>query len=462
MIRHVIRQERRGGYWMLRDQGRVVPLGPSAYRWLAASIDAESAPVEDHMERAAWDEDPTLYALIGQQGLTRKAARSTIRLVPSPVPQTQLPRDAVAAPKRIYFEMTRRCNLACRSCFNASRLPLDDEMGLDQVLDVNRQAWDLGVFEMRYTGGECTTLPWFPRVIEDACRKGFYISVGTNGIWSETALEWLPRSGIDWLILSLDGDRDSNDQIRGRGTYDKVLRTLRIAVENSVRTRINMVVARHNRDSIEAVARVAVDHGVESLNLIPLRPYGRSLRELAHAMFDQQDFYGFIREINRLRRQFPGLCFATTIDLLAPQARTSHDPVVEKKTTCAAGVEACVVGPQGDVYGCSYSPASFPDSEDHEGRRVFVAGNLRREPLGRIWRDSSRWAVFRDLNRYKHPKCLTCGHHKVRCSGSCPIMAWHELGQNAGTTKRGEDISKVCDPYCFADLLIDARAEVDA
>jgi radical SAM protein with 4Fe4S-binding SPASM domain len=157
--------------------------------------------------------------------------------------------------------------------------------------------------------------------------------------------------------------------------------------------------------------------------------------------------------VNRLRRAFPQITFSTTIDLLDPEATTSHDLIVQKKRTCAAGVEACVVGPQGHVYGCSYSPASFPNSTDEEGKRVFIAGNVRQHDLRDIWRDSGRWAVFRDLSQYKAPKCRCCPHYTVRCSGSCQIMAWHELQRQPGIAAAEGEISSVCDPYCFADLL---------
>jgi radical SAM protein with 4Fe4S-binding SPASM domain len=145
--------------------------------------------------------------------------------------------------------------------------------------------------------------------------------------------------------------------------------------------------------------------------------------------------------------------FSTTIDLLDPQATTSHDLIVQKKKTCAAGVEACVIGPQGHVYGCSYSPASFPSSTDEEGKRLFIAGNIRDESLSRIWRDSHRWKVFRDLSTYKNPKCHSCGHYTVRCSGSCQIMAYYQLKHQEQVEEGQSEIGDFYDPYCFVDLL---------
>jgi radical SAM protein with 4Fe4S-binding SPASM domain len=278
-------------------------------------------------------------------------------------------------------------------------------------------------------------------------------------VYAGDQLDQLVDSGIDWFIISLDGDRETNDRVRGKGTFDAVRHTLEVLAQYPrTRVRLNMVVARHNVRTLESVARIAAAQGVESLNLIPLRPYGRSVRRMAKDMFDQAEFYGFIREVNRLRHDFPEVVFSTTLDLLDPEATPSHDLIVQKKTTCAAGVEACVVGPLGHVYGCSYSPASFPGSEDEEGERLFIAGNLREEDLGTLWRDSRRWTVFRDLQGFKNPQCHACRHYTVRCSGSCQIMAWYRLRREQALGQRQSRLSAVCDPYCFAGLF-DERAE---
>lgn len=458
MIEHLIRQEQKGGFWLIRAQGRAIELNDSSYRLMAylhqcqgLGNDQELRPLTANV--LLNDGDGVLRQM-KKYGLDRPDAWATVRHVPSDVPLQNLPVDAVAGPKRIYFEITRRCNLSCRSCFNNSHHALAGELSLEELLDINRQAYELGVFEIRYTGGECTIVPGFRDVLADARCRGFYISIGTNGVYTDQQLEWLPYSGIDWFIISLDGDRETNDQVRGAGSYDRVIHTLKALGKGPpTRVRLNMVVARHNLNSIEAVARVAAENQASSLNLIPLRPYGRSVYQMTRDMFSQENFYDFIREVNRLRKLFPSVTFSTTIDLLDPTATTSHDLIVQKKTTCAAGVEACVVGPLGHVYGCSYSPASFPNSSDEEGKRVFIAGNLRDDDLRTIWRDSSRWAVFRDLSHYKNAKCHSCGHYQVRCSGSCQIMSWYEMKHRQEVAEGRAEIKDFLDPYCFKDLL---------
>ncbi len=458
MIKHLIRQEKFGGYWLVRNEGIAIELNHADYQFLSMlgliyNTNSEDSELRWHVAIEEFT-NQKLLSHMHQHGIDDIRSWSSVRHVPSNVALETLPDDVVIAPKRIYFEITRCCNLACQSCFNNSHFKLSNELTIEEILNVNQQAYELGVFEIRYTGGECTTVPGFADIVADARKKGIYISIGTNGVYSDEQIEWLPNCGIDWFVISLDGDRQRNDSIRGKGTFAKVINTLKVFSKyKNIRTRLNMVVAKHNMKSIETVASIAGEYGVSSLNLIPLRPYGRSLKKMTKEMFVQNDFYAFIREVNRLRKLFPEVVFSTTIDLLDPDATTSHDLIVQKKNTCAAGVEACVIGPKGHVYGCSYSPASFPDSADEEGKRIFIAGNIRENDLQTIWHDNSRWSVFRDLGQYKNSKCHSCSHYTVRCSGSCQIMAWNQLKHREAAERSKRNIGDFFDPYCFVDLL---------
>lgn len=447
-IDYKLRQEKRGGFLLNRRQGTALELSQPQFD-LLATLHKSGRPLSDWPEvgiahhfgddaATGWAWWHTLTAM----GLTTETGLATLQIIPLVDDPDQVPDDCLVAPARVYFELTRRCNLACRTCFNDSHHPLPDELTTPEILDILDQLDQLGTFEIRFTGGEPTLHPDFREIVAFARARGFYISLGTNGVYNDKVRSWIYESGVDWFIISLDGTEEVNDRVRGRGTYRQVVRTLsELALHPHLRARLNMVVARHNVHTVESLARLADDCGVESLNMIPLRPYGRSAQTMAADMFEQGDFYAFIRHIQELRQRYR-VQFITTLDLLDPEATTSHDPIVQKKRTCAAGVEATVIGATGDVYGCSYSPASFPDSPDVEGRRIFVAGNAREESLSDIWRDSARWAVFRYLDVYKNPRCQTCPHYSVRCVGSCPIMGYFQKGQ-----------ADAFDPYCFVDLV---------
>ena len=447
MIEYKLRQEKKGAYLLDRRQGTALALPQSACNLLlelyavgSLPLDWPQAGIVRHF--ANTDEGWGWWQSLQEMGLTTERGLQSLQVIPLTEDLATIPDDCLAAPARVYFELTRRCNLACRTCFNDSLHPLADELTTPEILDALEQLDQLGTFEIRFTGGEPTEHPDFREIVAFARALGFYVSLGTNGVYSDEKRSWIYKSGVDWFIVSLDGTERVNDRIRGRGTYRQVVQTLReLARQPHLRTRLNMVVARHNVHTVEALARLADENNVESLNMIPLRPYGRSVETMSNDMFNQHDFYAFIKHIQDLRQRYR-VQFITTLDLLDPEATTSHDPIVQKRRTCAAGVEATVIGATGDVYGCSYSPASFPDSPDLAGRRLFVAGNLRQQPIRAIWRDSTRWAVFRYLDIYKNVRCQTCPHYGVRCVGSCPIMGYFQERQ-----------PNAFDPYCFVDLI---------
>lgn len=448
MICYKLREEKHGGYLFDCRQGSAHEITHTEFELLCALADksgnlsdGEKPQIEQYFPGNV-EAGQRWWQKLEAWGLTEKPGLDQLQIIRLPNESASLPEDCLAAPMRIYFELTRRCNLSCKSCFNDSHHPLANELSTQEIFDVLEQLHQAGTFEIRLTGGEPTEHPDFQHIVDFAAQRGFYLSLGTNGVYSDEKRSWIYDSGIDWFIVSLDGNEITNNKIRGTDTYQQVIQTLReLSQRPQLRVRLNMVIARHNVDTLVELASLADEYGVESLNLIPLRPYGRSTRTMLADMFDQHDFYAFIKQLERLRSKHR-VKFITTLDLLDPEATTSHDLLVRKKKTCAAGVEAAVIGATGDVYGCSYSPASFPDSPDLEGRRLFVAGNVRADSFETIWRDSARWAVFRQLDIYKNSRCQICNHYGIRCVGSCSIMGYFQQRQ-----------PDAFDPYCFVDIL---------
>ncbi|MGB4680006.1 radical SAM/SPASM domain-containing protein [Methanothrix sp.] len=353
-----------------------------------------------------------------------------------PLIDTNYPKtpDFASAPRRIYWELTRRCNLNCKSCFNR-RGDVSLEMPFDTIIKVAGDLYSAGVYEIRCTGGEPTQRSDLFDIIDRLFTMGFYISMGTNGIYSLNILKKVMKAPIDWIILSIDGSTEAaNSEIRGPGNFDRAIATLRVLKDKGVRIRINTLIRRsHFRyQDLRRLAEICEDNGVESLNCIPLRPMTNDpvTRKL---QLDPAEFREFISGLKRLKREF-NIKFVTTLDL---EPTAENDRIYLKSKSCAAGREGAVISPAGEIYGCSYSPASDPDAAP-ETRRRYVAGNLLEEDFLEIWNDSSRWSIYRDLDRYKHQKCKECDYYlDGNCIGNCPIMR--------------EDPAAF-DPYCYLHL----------
>jgi MoaA/NifB/PqqE/SkfB family radical SAM enzyme len=330
-------------------------------------------------------------------------------------------------PRRIYFQITRRCNLKCSYCFIEAGPECGGFVPTESACKLARYLAERGLIEVRLTGGEPTTHPDL-FVIADAFHDaGVYVSLATNGVFGRQVLSGLAARPHLWVICSLDGDRDAHNALRP-GTFDCIAANLRRLKELSPRTRLRLtaVLLRQNRDQIAPLCRLGRSLGVESITFIPLRPRTR-LQHMRSQMLSAAEFGASVKEIADSGRSY-GLKVTTTIETDFADC-IARDPVVRKRRACAAGREATNLefdSSTGEllVYGCSYSPAVDPGAPSAV-REQFLAGRFpldRMSEFEAIWRADARWTVFRDPE-YRSVECEGCDHlERGHCVGSCPIQ----------------------------------------
>ncbi len=172
------------------------------------------------------------------------------------------PRVALRSLDTLWFQVAGTvCNLACTHCF-ISCSPTNrthEHMGLAQVEETLAEAAELGVKEYYFTGGEPFLNPEMEAILEATLRVG-PATVLTNGLLLGEArcrrLAALARASdysLD-LRISLDGyDAESNDPIRGEGTFEKILE----GAENAAAVGLNPVltVTEVHRDNATASGR---------------------------------------------------------------------------------------------------------------------------------------------------------------------------------------------------------------
>ena len=149
--------------------------------------------------------------------------------------------------------VTDRCNLHCKHCsvnnITAVMHPYK------QLRSEMQQLYDMGVRILFFCGGE--TFLWqdgeltIRDLVAEAKRMGFLIvNVVTNGTFPID----LPEA--DLILLSLDGDRQRHNEIRG-DTYDTIMENIRNATADNIC--LYMAVNQINKDCIQHVCRTARD-----------------------------------------------------------------------------------------------------------------------------------------------------------------------------------------------------------
>jgi cyclic pyranopterin phosphate synthase len=148
--------------------------------------------------------------------------------------------------------VTDRCNFRCQYCMPAEGLPWLDRaeiLSFEEIERLVRLFVELGVGDVRLTGGEPLVRREFPRLVAmlaavDGIRD---LSVTTNGYLLEQQADALVAAGIDRVNVSIDSlQRDRFFQLTRRDALPRVLRGLEaIAAHPRVRPiKVNAVAMR--------------------------------------------------------------------------------------------------------------------------------------------------------------------------------------------------------------------------
>lgn len=149
--------------------------------------------------------------------------------------------------------VTDKCNLHCRHCSVNNITAIIHPYG--QIRKEMQRLYDMGIRILFFCGGE--TLLWkdgdrtLRDLVTEAKAMGFLIvNIVTNG----THPIDLPEA--DLILLSLDGDKKSHNEIRG-DTYDRIMENVRNATADNIC--FYMAINQINKEHIRDVCRTAMD-----------------------------------------------------------------------------------------------------------------------------------------------------------------------------------------------------------
>ncbi|MBF0395635.1 MAG: radical SAM protein [Desulfobacterales bacterium] len=126
----------------------------------------------------------------------------------------------------IFFHITTKCNLKCLHCY------INHEQHGDITLPIEKIIKWLSIFKNRaenanvvFLGGEPTLHPELSIAIKEAKKMGYVsITVDTNGYLFHDILSKVNPKDVDYFSFSMDGATlNTNDYIRGKGSYNKCL-----------------------------------------------------------------------------------------------------------------------------------------------------------------------------------------------------------------------------------------------
>jgi cyclic pyranopterin phosphate synthase len=164
-----------------------------------------------------------------------------------------------------------RCNLRCTYCMPAEGLPWlskQEVLTVDEIERLVRLMADLGVREVKLTGGEPTVRPELVEIVARlrSVKPALELSITTNGYLLDRLAVPLREAGLDRATVSCDSLlRHRFAEMTRRDALDKVLAGLRAARRAGLDpVKVNcVVIGGTNEDEAVSFARLARETGVE-------------------------------------------------------------------------------------------------------------------------------------------------------------------------------------------------------
>lgn len=313
--------------------------------------------------------------------------------------------------RKVYLEVTTRCNLHCRTCVrNVWDEPLEDMPPATFERLVTQLEGLPQLREVVFGGyGEPFVHPHFPDCLAAAKRLGLKVTVSTNGVLlDEEQADALVRLGVDVVSVSLDGaDPDTYDDVRQgadlRVVLDNVETLNRIKAKRGTtvpRLWIEFVALRRNVADLANLPNLARQLGANRILVTHVLPHTPEMA--AEALYARDQTTPLPLSTGWPVHSGDWLLWGT-VEL--PRMNWG----AERRCRFMSS-KALVVGWDGGVSPCYALSHSYPYTifGRHKDVSRCTMGNVNETPLAEIW-NADDYVRFRaEVRRFDFPSCVDC------------------------------------------------------
>lgn len=277
--------------------------------------------------------------------------------------------------QEVILSVTNRCNLNCAMC----DIPLNKEKEVSTEA-LFRALDDLKIlkpYSVVISGGEPLMRSDIFKLIYKVHENGFRTCLTTNGLLvdREAALK-LKKAGLDIANVSIEGDLETHEAIRGRGSYQKALDALKCLWEVQIETTVAMCVSVKNYKFMPDMLELARKAGATTVKyqafstlfvadktgegfLITDKEQAKELKKIVKEVIEKAKQYGLNINPESYLNRLPFF--------LSPEAL--NDDV---KYGCRSLYDVASINAKGDLVPCFML-------------QDMAIGNLENEPLKRLW-----------------------------------------------------------------------------
>jgi radical SAM protein with 4Fe4S-binding SPASM domain len=322
----------------------------------------------------------------------------------------------------VTWRCTRKCVGSCLYCSYTPEYARDTQVNTKTAYKIVDEIYDFGSPFFGISGGEPLLRQDIFDVIKYAKEIGFGVSLITSGfVFDEKRLNNLVRNEV-YTAVSVDGNRESNDIIRRKGSYDKALHAIKKLSENGILDCIVTTMTKYNIKDAEHIVKLAEEYNARMVVFHNLVPVGRAGSNMPNLAPSPEEYEWAFNNIYDLQVKYAGRVHVNVYAPFYARIVRQRNPVdfwdwfqngfLGK---CTIGGNYISVTENGDYRSCGF----------HEGYRL---GNVKDKSLKRTWDElqhSELHLKLRDKSNIKG-KCGVCEYREI--CGGCRTRAEYYTG----------------------------------
>ncbi|MCX8015927.1 MAG: radical SAM protein [Patescibacteria group bacterium] len=320
--------------------------------------------------------------------------------------------DFLETPIGVELQINTTCNLRCKHCFqsNYSRI-----MPFSRIKNILSLLYKNNIFEINLVGGEPFLHPNIFEIIEMCCKKyNFAVNVITNGTLLTSKIINLLSKHRDKiaLLISLEGVKDTNDLIRGRGTFKKVERTIKKLKKKRIYFEFSFTLNALNIKYWKQFLLYA--HKLKApCNFNLFKPFSNKQKYLVIHPFDYFEFINELFIFKKIKKIETGITDA---------AIWSYVNKLMPRNQCKATLTGLNINAKGEMV-----PCAFFDEVGYYKNLPTIDKNFLKNWKYNYW--------FKDFRKYNLRECQFCSYifNKSRAAfnpyGLSAFKKWQRIRQ---------------------------------
>jgi MoaA/NifB/PqqE/SkfB family radical SAM enzyme len=195
------------------------------------------------------------------------------------------------------WEITTNCNLNCKHCL-INHKP-KKELSTKECFLVIDLLKKLGCKQINFTGGEALVKEDFFKILKHSNERGIINNIFTNGIQIDGKNIVFLKKYVNSVGISIEGTKEENDFIRGRNSYNKVNRTLKLLSKNKIPFGIYMTLNKQNILNLKKTLKQIKNYSPRniSLNELVLRGRAKQNRRDIYLKINREEILNILKEV---------------------------------------------------------------------------------------------------------------------------------------------------------------------